>query len=143
MVTVSEVDRTSVSPAIRGHLGLQPNIDEKGLLNIKIGRTFSLSPVSQFDEWHKRITHNVLEQKRRKHLQSLFNKLKHVIPDISAYERLPKINILTKAKVYIDQMVKEESRLRAELEKEKQCNAELLDKFLALSYSRGKSEFKT
>lgn len=84
----------------------------------------------------KRATHNVLERKRRNDLKTSFHILREEVPEIKDNERAPKGTILRKAKDYVDKLNKDETRLLAELAKERRRNEELLDRFYALGQKR-------
>lgn len=84
----------------------------------------------------KRATHNVLERKRRNDLKTSFHILREEVPDIKDNERAPKVTILRKAKDCVDKVKRDETRLLAELAKERRKNEELLDRFYALGQKR-------
>jgi len=84
----------------------------------------------------KRATHNVLERKRRNDLKTSFHVLREEVPDLKDNERAPKVTILRKAKDFVDKLQKEETRLLAELDRERRRNEELLDRFHALGQKR-------
>lgn len=85
---------------------------------------------------NKRATHNVLERKRRNDLKTSFHILREEVPEIKDNERAPKVTILRKAKDCVDKLKKDETRLLAELAKERRRNEELLDRFYALGQKR-------
>lgn len=87
-------------------------------------------------ETSKRATHNVLERKRRNDLKTSFHVLREEVPELKDNERAPKVTILRKAKDCVDKLKKDETRLLAELAKERQRNEELLDRFYALGQKR-------
>lgn len=84
----------------------------------------------------KRATHNVLERKRRNDLKTSFHILREEVPEIKDNERAPKVTILRKARDCVDKLRKDETRLLAELAKERRKNQELLDRFYALGQKR-------
>ena len=84
----------------------------------------------------KRATHNVLERKRRNDLKTSFHVLREEVPDIKDNERAPKVTILRKARDFVDKLKLDESKLLAELEKERRRNQELLDRFYVLGQKR-------
>lgn len=84
----------------------------------------------------KRATHNVLERKRRNDLKTSFHVLREEVPELKENERAPKVTILRKAKECVDKLKKDETKLLAELGKERRRNEELLDRFYALGQKR-------
>lgn len=88
---------------------------------------------SENDSEYTRATHNVLERKRRNDLKLKFQRLRDAVPEVKDNERAPKISILRKSGEYITHLNREESRLLAELERQKKQNAQLLKKLLILN----------
>ena len=87
-------------------------------------------------EVSKRATHNVLERKRRNDLKTSFHVLREEVPDLKDNERAPKVTILRKAKDFVDKLRKDETRLLAELSKERRRNEELLARVYTLGQKR-------
>lgn len=88
---------------------------------------------SENDSEYTRATHNVLERKRRNDLKLKFQRLRDAVPEVKENERAPKISILRKSWEYISHLNREETRLVAELERQKKLNAQLLKKLLTLN----------
>ena len=87
-------------------------------------------------EVSKRATHNVLERKRRNDLKTSFHVLREEVPELKDNERAPKVTILRKAKDFVDKLRKDETRLLAELSKERRRNEELLARVYTLGQKR-------
>jgi len=63
----------------------------------------------------KRLTHNVLERKRRNDLKASYQELRESIPDLAHQERAPTAQILTKGHEYIESLKKTEAALMASI----------------------------
>ena len=87
-------------------------------------------------ETNKRATHNVLERKRRNDLKTSFHLLREEVPELKENERAPKVTILRKARECVDKLKKDEMKLLSELDKVRQRNEELLERFYALGQKR-------
>lgn len=61
----------------------------------------------------KRITHNVLERKRRNDLKASYQELRESIPELALQERAPTAQILSKSVEYIDFLKKNEASMMA------------------------------
>ena len=80
-----------------------------------------------------RPSHNDIERQRRNDMKARFDGLKAVVPEIERVERTPKIQILSKAKDFINELHEEEKRLDDEKELERKRNRLLLDKLVQLT----------
>ena len=98
--------------------------------------TTSSNSGSDEEDYDKRATHNVLERKRRNDLKTSFHSLRDEVPDIKENERAPKVLILKKAKEHIEKLVSDELNLLTELEKERNRNQRLQEKFFLLGQKR-------
>lgn len=82
-----------------------------------------------------RATHNVLERQRREDLKIRFQVLRDSIPEIVDNERAPKVMILKKARECVLQLNREEGRLMADKELERQRRLILLERLNMLQQS--------
>eukprot|EP00112_Aurelia_sp_Birch-Aquarium-sp1_P013236 Seg2802.1 transcript_id=Seg2802.1/GoldUCD/mRNA.D3Y31 product="Myc proto-oncogene protein" protein_id=Seg2802.1/GoldUCD/D3Y31 len=80
-----------------------------------------------------RPSHNDIERQRRNDMKARFDGLKAVVPEIERVERTPKIQILSKATDFINELHGEEKRLDDEKELERKRNRLLLDKLVQLT----------
>ncbi|XP_001627619.2 transcriptional regulator Myc-A isoform X2 [Nematostella vectensis] len=98
----------------------------------KTKRHVSSGSEEEHDCESKRAVHNVLERKRRNDLKTSFHQLRAEVPELEENERSPKVTILRKARDYVEQLKEEETKLLAELDKEKERKKELMKRYSAL-----------
>jgi hypothetical protein len=98
-----------------------------------------ISSTSDSDCETTRISHNDLERKRRNELRNRFNCLRVHIPSLKHNEKAAKITILRKADELITVLEKEEKKIIAEKDCERQRNAELLRKLIKLTKASKRS----
>lgn len=59
----------------------------------------------------RRVTHNVLERKRRIDLKKSYEKLRECLPNLENRDKSPKVVVLRKAAVYIQELAQQDSDL--------------------------------
>lgn len=82
--------------------------------------------------------HNSMERQRRVDLKNAFDSLKQCVPEIADSDRASKLVILDKAAQFCQTLLRRESNLTTEREKEKRRNA-LMKKKLTLLRTQSKT----
>ena len=127
-----DVDGVTVDNEERLPLAVNDDLGSKvddGLSNVEILDVFSLR--KDFPSGFatpKRLTHNLLEKQRRKNLRELFVNLRDLIPNLSKKDKTAKIQIITQAREYINELTEEQFNLTQKVGQEQKRNEELLRK---------------
>ena len=93
---------------------------EKGVAQRLKSSSHSRPSSDSEDSDGKRTQHNVLERKRRNDLKYSFMTLRDNVPELNSQERAPKVLILKKAAEFIHKLNKDHSKLKSDIESQKQ-----------------------
>lgn len=83
----------------------------------------------------RRATHNVLERKRRIDLKRSFERLRECVPNLEKIDKTPKVIVLKKAALHIEELNKECLQLEEQkrlLQEEKDCLTNKLNSLLEM-----------
>lgn len=101
--SVPPLKRTKSSPA---KLSISTNS-----ITEKERPTRKLSSQDESDPETRRATHNVLERKRRIDLKRSFERLRECVPNLEKIDKTPKVIVLKKAALHIEELNKEDLQL--------------------------------
>ena len=125
-LTIVGVKRKHSSPIIYAKAPTSPELKKvKSCSPAKLNPSDAVRKVliaDDSDPETRRATHNVLERKRRIDLKKSFERLRDCVPHLEKQEKSPKVVVLRKAAVHIEDLTREEQELAEEkrlLQKEK------------------------